>query len=93
MTFNYFFIVKHLFIIKMNNNKNSLQEFLQKQSLFQGKNVNITKSTFLTHQKYVDKDKNVNQVQVNTSKGLEQKSSISYYGKRSEKKKDAMKLN
>lgn len=35
----------------MNNNQNSLQEFLAKQSLFKGNNV--TKSTFLNHKKYV----------------------------------------
>lgn len=67
----------------MNNNQNSLQQFLHQQSLFQGQNPNTTKSTFLTHQKYVDKDKVINHTQIKTNKDLEQKSSISYYGKRS----------
>ena len=67
----------------MNNNQNSLQQFLHKQSLFQGQNQNTTKSTFLTHQKYVEKDKVVNQTPNNANRGLEQKSSISYYGKKS----------
>ena len=36
----------------MNNNQNSLQQFLAKQSLFKNNN-NVAKSTVLTHQKYV----------------------------------------
>ena len=69
----------------MNNNQNSLQQFLAKQSLF--KNNNTAKSTILTHQKYVEEDKNVNQTQYTPGRGSDKKGNLSYYGKKSEKKK------